>query len=189
MSYHRNPIWNKDKLIKGIKKFYKVKNRAPYQSDLSLGKYKYLPKSFQPGHRLFGSWVNAIKAAEIELENCQRKQWTKQELISSFLDYVKKTNIMPTGRRMRTNPIKGLPSHQAYTRVFKNLHNFYVTSGILTGNCSQCGYNKYTEIHHINKNGADDRLENLSELCPNCHVLIHRLNFKFKLKSIKNNIL
>lgn len=43
--------------------------------------------------------------------------------------------------------------------------------------CEKCNYNIYQilEIHHKNKNRANNELENLELICPNCHAEEHLL--------------
>jgi len=48
--------------------------------------------------------------------------------------------------------------------------------GVLPMVCSACGVEKVyngkpitLQLHHINGNNKDNRLENLTMLCPNCH--------------------
>ena len=47
--------------------------------------------------------------------------------------------------------------------------------GLLAPRCAECGLGKWRgrpialELHHINGRGQDNRLENLTLLCPNCH--------------------
>lgn len=49
--------------------------------------------------------------------------------------------------------------------------------GIKDGVCECCGLREWQgvsiplELHHINGNNRDNRLENLQLLCPNCHAL------------------
>lgn len=53
-----------------------------------------------------------------------------------------------------------------------------ISAGIKPAYCEECGWSKRTEdgylpleIHHVNGNPRDNRLENLQVLCPNCHSL------------------
>jgi len=48
-------------------------------------------------------------------------------------------------------------------------------AGLLEDCCAECGLTEWRgapialELHHINGDGKDNRLENLAILCPNCH--------------------
>lgn len=45
--------------------------------------------------------------------------------------------------------------------------------------CNMCEYNKHPSllvVHHIDRDRANNRLENLEILCPTCHAEIHYLN-------------
>lgn len=48
-------------------------------------------------------------------------------------------------------------------------------TGRPAGSCEGCGLTTWRDrplslaLHHINGEGSDNRLENLSLLCPNCH--------------------
>ncbi|PIT98284.1 MAG: hypothetical protein COT71_01525 [Candidatus Andersenbacteria bacterium CG10_big_fil_rev_8_21_14_0_10_54_11] len=53
-----------------------------------------------------------------------------------------------------------------------------LTAKLKPRHCEQCGWEKISEdgrlpleLHHVNGNSADNRLENLMILCPNCHSL------------------
>lgn len=70
--------------------------------------------------------------------------------------------------------VKGKRKYQVHSRI----RNLARKSFSLSGICSKCGYNKHTEIHHINpiSSFSDDSFisdindpSNLIELCPNCH--------------------
>ena len=60
-------------------------------------------------------------------------------------------------------------SHKLKRRLLKE--------GIKQALCEQCGLSEWRgrpiplELHHINGNNTDNRLENLMLLCPNCHAL------------------
>lgn len=45
-----------------------------------------------------------------------------------------------------------------------------INEGIKKEECEVCGHTKHLELHHINGNHYDNRLENLQILCPNCHA-------------------
>lgn len=48
----------------------------------------------------------------------------------------------------------------------------------LRGNiCERCGYNKYEilQVHHKDRNHANNELDNLELICPNCHYEEHYL--------------
>ena len=63
--------------------------------------------------------------------------------------------------------------------------------GIKEYKCEKCGISDWNgehltlEIHHINGNHSDNRIENLQILCPNCHSQTNNFNGKSKdLKEI-----
>lgn len=45
-----------------------------------------------------------------------------------------------------------------------------IEAGIKEEKCEICGYTENLELHHINGDHYDNRLENLQILCPNCHA-------------------
>jgi transposase len=57
----------------------------------------------------------------------------------------------------------------------RHLKRRLVQAGLLSDSCGECGIADWRgralalELHHINGNGRDNRLENLALLCPNCH--------------------
>ena len=44
--------------------------------------------------------------------------------------------------------------------------------------CVVCGFNKIVDLHHLNHNHNDNSTNNLIELCPNCHKMIHHRGFQ-----------
>jgi 5-methylcytosine-specific restriction endonuclease McrA len=61
------------------------------------------------------------------------------------------------------------------SRSRTNLKRRLVEAGLLSTSCGECGINRWRgrrlalELHHLNGDGRDNRLENLTLLCPNCH--------------------
>jgi hypothetical protein len=72
---------------------------------------------------------------------------------------------------------KEMPIQELLTgsRSRRHLKRRLVRAGLLTAACSECGITTWRdsalalELHHINGDGKDNRLENLALLCPNCH--------------------
>jgi len=60
--------------------------------------------------------------------------------------------------------------------------------GLKEHKCESCGLEKWLdkiiklEIHHVNGNNFDNRLENIELLCPNCHAYTD--NYRGKNKSL-----
>jgi len=46
--------------------------------------------------------------------------------------------------------------------------------------CAKCGYSKYEivlDVHHIDKDRKNNKVDNLVVLCPTCHMELHRLKW------------
>jgi DNA-binding CsgD family transcriptional regulator len=69
--------------------------------------------------------------------------------------------LLVTGRRRNRHHVK--------TRLLR--------SGLKESRCERCGITEWQQeqlpmqLHHVNGDGNDNRLENLQLLCPNCHAL------------------
>ena len=56
-----------------------------------------------------------------------------------------------------------------------NENNFYLSfknanqRGTIKSKCCLCDYDKYIDIHHIDKNNKNNHISNMSTLCPNHH--------------------
>lgn len=76
-------------------------------------------------------------------------------------------------------------SHKLKERLIKE--------GLKEYKCERCKRTEWEnekiplELHHINGNNTDNRLENLQLLCPNCHALTDNYRAKNK-ESVKNKI-
>jgi 5-methylcytosine-specific restriction endonuclease McrA len=63
----------------------------------------------------------------------------------------------------------------AAPRNRNHLKKRLVRAGLLPSDCQACGLQDWRgrplalELHHLNGDGNDNRLENLALLCPNCH--------------------
>lgn len=78
---------------------------------------------------------------------------------------------------------KGYPNHyiMKQQRLIKLNQANYI--------CEDCGINKATEIHHIDRNKANHFLFNLKAICKPCHIEIHKKSIgrplKFKMSIMK----
>lgn len=69
----------------------------------------------------------------------------------------------------------------------QDLKKRLIEEGLKENKCEECGISEWRgkllvlQLHHINGNHNDNRLENLQILCPNCHSLTENFNGK-KLK-------
>lgn len=67
-----------------------------------------------------------------------------------------------------------LEGKHPYFQTFK-LKNRLIKAGIKKHKCEKCGIDKWNdepikcELHHINGDCTDHKLDNLIMLCPNCH--------------------
>lgn len=57
-----------------------------------------------------------------------------------------------------------------------------INAGLKEPKCELCGYTDAIELHHINGDHFDNRIENLQILCPNCHAKTDTFRGKNNIK-------
>jgi hypothetical protein len=88
---------------------------------------------------------------------------------SAWCGAVKRGTIVSRLRAKSIDELLSAPGPRAY------LKRRLLGAGILPRSCQQCGIAEWRgkplslQLHHINGDGRDNRLENLQILCPNCH--------------------
>lgn len=89
---------------------------------------------------------------------------------SAWYEAVKAGRVRPRlGQEFETRLVKG----QKISRVYAKRR--LIERGLLTNTCAECGINAWRgrplslQLHHVNGDGQDWRIENLQLLCPNCH--------------------
>jgi len=99
-----------------------------------------------------------------------------------------------TGKRYKpVRPAQSLDSILVKDSTYVNTHHLkerLIKEGLKENKCEICGISSWMgkplniELHHINGNHFDLRIENLQMLCPNCHALTD--NYRGKAKSTQN---
>lgn len=75
--------------------------------------------------------------------------------------------------------------NSVYSNMYKFKHRL-LEENLLEYKCSNCGISEWQgkslvlQLHHVNGNNRDNRLENLVLLCPNCHSQTHNFCRKNK---------
>lgn len=88
-------------------------------------------------------------------------------------------SFVDTRRRVAELLLRGLTSAEVLVRGRRanrwHLRRRLVAEGLKPAHCEHClldtwrGRPLSLQLHHVNGDGADNRLENLEVLCPNCH--------------------
>ena len=91
----------------------------------------------------------------------------------AWTDAVQRGDIVPRPR--------AAPHEEVFVRNVKksrfHLKTRLLDAGLKEEHCEECGLTEWRgepmplELHHVNGDGRDNRLENLQLLCPNCHSL------------------
>ena len=97
---------------------------------------------------------NYISIYNLDTKHFKKEPWNKgKNYISSFNKDIESI-LIENSTHTNTNSLK--------KRLIKE--------GYKQHKCELCGYEENVELHHINGNPCDNRLENLQILCPNCHA-------------------
>lgn len=104
---------------------------------------------------------------------------------TKFSQYIKENNFDTStlvGRALKKYSNKGIPKKTLSENLVENgsrnsqkIKIRLVREGVKKWECEKCGISEWNdmpimlELHHINGNHFDNRLENLLLLCPNCH--------------------
>jgi len=115
-----------------------------------------------------------IKDNNIDVSHFSSEPWNKGKKIKSESYYY--------------TDLKDLLVENSPHRTSSKLKNRLFKEGLKQERCECCGLVDKTitlDLHHINGNPTDNRLENLQILCPNCHSKTS--NFRGKNTRIHNN--
>ena len=131
--------------------------------------------------------INSIKENSpigLRVSTIIRLTGLKQRVIYKRLNILKNLGIIS-----KDNPLwnirESVPklNSEKNKEVYISLKTKKITC--LSKECYFCGYNKVLDLHHMKhrKDGGKNKKSNLIYLCPNCHLLLHRLNLNLiKLK-------
>jgi hypothetical protein len=90
---------------------------------------------------------------------------------NAWWDAIRRGAISP---RPRLAPIENVLSH-GRRRSRHHVKLTLLDAALKDARCERCGLSEWRgrplslELHHVNGDGHDNRLENLELLCPNCH--------------------
>ena len=114
---------------------------------------------------------NIISDNNIDISHFRKGPWNKGKKIkSSAIQFASITEILiENSPQTNTGKLK--------KRLWKE--------GLKDQKCELCGYTENLELHHINGQPTDNRLENLQILCPNCHAKTE--NFRGRNISHRNH--
>ena len=96
---------------------------------------------------------NNLEKFEIDTSHFTGQRWNKG------LKYFEKTALIPLEDILQKD-VKYSSS---------TLRERLIACGLKQPICEVCGYTENLELHHINGDHYDNRIENLQILCPNCH--------------------
>jgi hypothetical protein len=89
---------------------------------------------------------------------------------ATWTDAIQRGDIVPRPRAAATDIVFAVGHRNRY-----HLKGRLLKDGLRAASCEECGLVEWRgralslELHHVNGDGRDNRLENLRLLCPNCH--------------------
>lgn len=112
---------------------------------------------------------NALERYDIDVSHFNGQGWNKNLVFKPFV----------------AKPIEEILVKDSSYQSYK-LKNRLIKEGIKYNICEGCGLTMWQgkqiplELHHINGDNRDNRLDNLVLLCPNCHALTETYRGKNK---------
>lgn len=118
-----------------------------------------------------------VEEYNIDTSHFRGQTWNKGMANTDYAAYNKLENILKENTNFKTDTLK--------YRLVKE--------GLKQWKCEKCGNEGVwegeelvLELHHINGNHYDNRLENLQILCPNCHSQTDNFRNKNNTKAVKS---
>jgi hypothetical protein len=189
------PSYNKEELQGFIEKFYSINGRYPEQRDFMHNK-NY--PSFRQYIREWGSWGNAFIKLGYRNTAKEKKALQHRKCLvcgKSFEFYLPNNkNRKSYTRKFCSIECRDKMPKDTYKKVLNNTtNNSYrrLAFAKYEWKCEICGYcddieylysNKsrhkrlptILDVHHIDQDRSNNKLKNLTILCPTCHAKIHR---------------
>lgn len=109
---------------------------------------------------------NIIKEYNLDISHFKSEPWNKNIRYKNPIKSLDEI-LVENSSHLNTNSLK--------LRLIKN--------GLKEYKCELCGNKEIVELHHINGNPTDNRIENLQLLCPNCHSKTNNYRGKKKLST------
>ena len=142
---------------------------------MNNGKYhteEYKRKQEIKNDRLYGPVTQHIKVCE----KCNDKfTWTGRKKTKSF----KQARFCS----------RSCANHRGNGLEHKRPLTFYVSICFahFEKKCIHCGHDKIVSVHHLDENRKNNDVRNLVPLCMNCHMMIHKKEYKEEVEdSIQN---